>query len=304
MECQFGWGDAPRRTSIHRLFSVNSLVSVLEVEDIHSRGIKWEQYNFWQLFYLREGEGRYCTEDGNEYSVRAGQAFFRPPHKKSAIVYGDNTRNVVYIVSFECASRAMNELRCMPIQLYGEENAAMTDVIQSGVRIFEPVKGKGREQGLQLKEGVSTAVLGYVACSLERFLYMMYCRSTAEQYYPDESEKVNRHIMESRLTAEIREYLRAHVNGNPTIDEIAEQFGINPVTMMKLFKRETGESIISCLTMMKLREAMRMISDSSMNFSEISEKLGFSSVSYFSRKFREKTGMTPTEFSRHQSKKR
>ena len=73
---------------------------------------------------------------------------------------------------------------------------------------------------------------------------------------------------------------------------------------VKLFKRETGESIISCLTMMKLREAMRMISDSSMNFSEISEKLGFSSVSYFSRKFREKTGMTPTEFSRHQSKKR
>ena len=147
-------------------------------------------------------------------------------------------------------------------------------------------------------------MLNYVASSLERFLNMMYCRVTEDRYYRDESGKVNRHILESRLTGDIREYLRAHVCENPSIEEIAAQFGVNPITMMKLFRRETGESIIACLTMMKLREAMRMISGSAMNFSEISEHLGFSSVSYFSRKVREKTGMTPTEFSRQQSKKR
>jgi AraC-like DNA-binding protein len=40
-----------------------------------------------------------------------------------------------------------------------------------------------------------------------------------------------------------------------------------------------------------------MISNSSATFTDISEKLGFSSLNYFSKLFKKKTGMTLTEYS-------
>ena len=48
----------------------------------------------------------------------------------------------------------------------------------------------------------------------------------------------------------------------------------------------------------------KKIQKTSDSFTEIAESLGFSSVNYFSRVFKSKTGVTPTEYSRHASKRR
>ena len=40
-----------------------------------------------------------------------------------------------------------------------------------------------------------------------------------------------------------------------------------------------------------------MIRDGQLNFTQIAEKLGYTSIHYFSRQFRKVTGMTPTEYS-------
>ncbi len=39
-----------------------------------------------------------------------------------------------------------------------------------------------------------------------------------------------------------------------------------------------------------------MIRDEQMNFTQISESLGYSSIHYFSRQFKNITGMTPSEY--------
>ena len=49
---------------------------------------------------------------------------------------------------------------------------------------------------------------------------------------------------------------------------------------------------------LKLKEAKRLIRESSLNFTEISELLGFNSLHYFSRLFKERVGMTPSEYAR------
>ena len=48
---------------------------------------------------------------------------------------------------------------------------------------------------------------------------------------------------------------------------------------------------------MKLKSAVTLIRERNLNFTEIAEVLGFSSVHYFSRLFKKKTGMTPSEYS-------
>jgi YesN/AraC family two-component response regulator len=47
---------------------------------------------------------------------------------------------------------------------------------------------------------------------------------------------------------------------------------------------------------MKIDRAKEMIREKKYNFSEISERLSFSSIHYFSRRFKLITGMTPSEY--------
>ena len=133
---------------------------------------------------------------------------------------------------------------------------------------------------------------------------MLFCRLHYISLMPDESLKVNRYLEDTRLAAEVKEYIELHLSEECTVQEISTHFWVSPTSLMKKFKRETGTSLRAYLIYRRIEEAKKKISNTDCSFSEISESLGFSSVNYFSTLFREKTGMTPTEFSKLASKRR
>ena len=47
---------------------------------------------------------------------------------------------------------------------------------------------------------------------------------------------------------------------------------------------------------LKIDAAKEMIRMSDMNFTQIAEELGYASIHYFSRQFKKRTAMTPTEY--------
>jgi YesN/AraC family two-component response regulator len=49
---------------------------------------------------------------------------------------------------------------------------------------------------------------------------------------------------------------------------------------------------------LKIKEAKRLIREGQMNFTEISEFLGFSSIHYFSKLFKKPTGKSPSEYAK------
>ena len=49
---------------------------------------------------------------------------------------------------------------------------------------------------------------------------------------------------------------------------------------------------------LKIQAARRLIREGRLNFTQIAARLGFQSVHYFSRRFRQATGMSPSEYER------
>ena len=47
---------------------------------------------------------------------------------------------------------------------------------------------------------------------------------------------------------------------------------------------------------MKIEYAKQLIRENQMNFTQISDFLGYSSIHYFSRQFKKISGMTPSEY--------
>ena len=62
------------------------------------------------------------------------------------------------------------------------------------------------------------------------------------------------------------------------------------------FKEETGQSVKDYITEQKIEAARLLLRNSTLDISEISERLNFTNPSYFSAIFKKRMGHTPTEY--------
>ena len=88
-------------------------------------------------------------------------------------------------------------------------------------------------------------------------------------------------------------YASNRIEGNPLSEEQVDEV-IDRDEHKHFLKPE--QEVRNYFLALKITEAKRLIRESSLNFTQISESLGFSTIHYFSRLFKEKTGMTPTDY--------
>lgn len=80
------------------------------------------------------------------------------------------------------------------------------------------------------------------------------------------------------------------------LEDIAAEIGYTKYYLSAKFKKEMGISINDYITQERVGKAKLALASSDIEIGELSEKLGFSTPSYFTASFRKLTGMTPTEF--------
>lgn len=92
------------------------------------------------------------------------------------------------------------------------------------------------------------------------------------------------------------DYLDQHFNEDVSRNDLAEIVFLNPDYISRLFKREVGMSIGSYLLSKRLETAKELLCNGSLPINAISMHVGYSNFSYFTKTFREATGVTPNEY--------
>ncbi|NRB56944.1 MAG: helix-turn-helix domain-containing protein [Salinicola sp.] len=82
----------------------------------------------------------------------------------------------------------------------------------------------------------------------------------------------------------------------PAIPELAAELGISDAHLNDLCRRLTGHSALQLLHARLLLEAKRQLTYTQQSIAQVSERLGFSEPTYFTRFFKRGTGMTPKAF--------
>lgn len=230
--------------------------------------------------------------------------FYRPAEKSSVYRWTTDPSEVRFgLISLVCNSEAMKAFEGRPISLCEEEIVTLIDLIQTAARICEPLKESEPLQGMRIRPGTPDIVVDFIVSSLERFFSMLYCRLKNIDLLLNESQKAGKYIDESTRSEAVKRYLCEHVKDRLTVTDLCTRFGISQTALMKNFHRENGQSPMDYFTDRKIDEAKRRIRKTTQSFAQIAEDLGFSSAGYFSRVFKAKTGMTPTEYSRYVSKR-
>ena len=95
------------------------------------------------------------------------------------------------------------------------------------------------------------------------------------------------------LIDEITQYISQHYDQSINIEKLAHRFGLSSQYLRTIFHRETNMSPIQFITEIRIKNAKELLTTSDMKIEFIAEKIGFANQYYFSRCFKQHTGMTP-----------
>lgn len=89
-----------------------------------------------------------------------------------------------------------------------------------------------------------------------------------------------------------------------TIDDLCRWYNTNRTTLMTEFKHITGKTINEFVIDKRISVSKKILEFTNISIEELSEKCGFSSQSYFTRTFKKKTGLSPTQYRKQAIEKR
>ena len=98
------------------------------------------------------------------------------------------------------------------------------------------------------------------------------------------------------LIERIRDHIARHYGEDLTLEAMSETFAMNPTYFSSFFHRETGIKYKDYLTRIRITEARRLLMQSDLKIYEVSQRVGFSDVRYFSRIFLKATGVLPKDY--------
>ena len=92
-------------------------------------------------------------------------------------------------------------------------------------------------------------------------------------------------------------YVNAHYMDKLTLDGIADYVGLNREYLSRLFSKETGIGLFQYINEVRMKRAGEMIrSNKQVYIKEVAAAVGFDDPYFFSRKFKDFYGKTPSEY--------
>ena len=127
-----------------------------------------------------------------------------------------------------------------------------------------------------------------LASMLTRLLVTLY-RLRPDLFLGDENRN-------TEIVRSLQERFELNFSETFSLSELAEEFHVSVSHLSHIFKSITGYAPIEYLMSCRLSAAKNLLSSTDKSIKEIIDLCGFSDESNFSRTFRKKVGMTPTEF--------
>lgn len=111
------------------------------------------------------------------------------------------------------------------------------------------------------------------------------------QYYPSRKSTDTDYIMQAR------DYIERNFRDvSCTVKSVADKVQIDRTYLYRLFKEETGFSVIEYINNCRIGRACTMLNNTDVQIKDVALSVGFSDQLYFSKVFRKLKGITPTEY--------
>jgi AraC family transcriptional regulator of arabinose operon len=103
------------------------------------------------------------------------------------------------------------------------------------------------------------------------------------------------HLIDNRIIS-TKEFICGNFKKDLTLDDISDAINLSTSRIVHLFKKQTGQTIMSYLEEQRLIYAQSLLQHSSYSISKISEDSGFNNPFYFTNRFRKFFDVSPSTY--------
>lgn len=265
-------------------------------EDIALKKVSNYRHNYFQIIYIRAGEG-VCTINDIDVIYKVGSIFLTAPEDSFTIKPTEKTS----YTALQFTEILFSNKSSLPDRKYWLEriehilhnpNIMPGDCISSPEDrkrlwrihdfIVEEYENKNEFYWSIITNGITTSI-------------SIIARSIIKKYNPNKDVTPS---VDLKKSDQILAYIRTNVYDPELIkiENLASKFNMSQANIVSLFKKETGESIRQYVINYKLMLVKYRLRNTNYTISEISYELGFTDESHLTKSFKSRFHKTPKQY--------
>lgn len=247
-------------------------------------------HDTYELYYLLEGQ-RYYFIDKETYLVKKGDVILVKPNQIHKTSQAANS----------CHNRILLQITGEMLDPFLKKNgvATLAELYAAGnsiIAIPENDRKKIEIPMLQIIEELTKKKKNYqlmVRLRLMELLIQLSRYRPAAAFY-QENQKVQ--SIKHQKVNEVADYLLNHPETSETLEGLAKRFYISKSYLSRIFKEVTSFTVNEYINVNRIKKAQNLLIHSDYSVTEISEMLGFESITYFERVFRKYADDAPLKY--------
>lgn len=271
------------------LLGNNKLFEIEAIKNKYPLGMKTNHYHdHYEIYYQMFGDRYYFIED-RTYYIKKGDLVIIDPNviHKTMHAGSDSYERILINFKEEYVSKFL-------------ENNSSLDILYSfkkGIRVLKlNVKDQNTVESILLnmldekKNKLSKHDLYMKILLLELLIFISRCTLNYAEKQPEYPNSVHKKI------SEITRYINNNYKEALSLKFISDYFHISPYYLSRTFKEVTGFTFLEYLNSIRIKESQKLLADTRLSITEISEKVGFQSTTSFGRVFKSMNNISPLQF--------
>ena len=276
--------------------TINRIISVHYFQYMSDFSFPGESHDFWELVCVDRGEIDALAGD-RRLTLKKGNILFHKPNEFHNVLTNGKVSPSLVVIGFECHSPAIKSFEDQLMSVQDTEKELMAQIIVEARNTFSGrLDDPYQEELIFNSEPLTFGSAQLISHYLEQLMIHLYRRYFSYSLPVRSSRFLAEASSGNDTYNRIVRYMEEHLGERMTIDRICRDNLVGRSQLQKLFRDIKGCGVIEFFSMMKIDTAKQMIRDNQLNFTQIADRLGYNSIHYFSRQFKQITSMTPSEY--------
>lgn len=271
-----------------KVLEVTKIANVHYFEFVKQYHTFKDKHSFRELLYVDSG---FINVESESYTgvVEESQLLIHKSDEPHSLMCPEDDASSVIIIGFECDCCELDYFSSSPVTLTDNQKRLLTEIIKEGRNVFLPPYDVPNLRDMKKRENYTFGADQMIKLKMETLfieLIRSYMSITSEETSDISDDKIQ----------EVWRYLNENFREKIRLGELCFLFGTNKTTLCSRFRAVYGETVVSYINKLKIKEAKRLMRKGTYNLTEISSIVGFSSVHYFSRIFKQYEKQSPTSY--------
>ena len=276
--------------------TINRVISVHYFQYMSDFSFPGESHDFWELVCVDRGEIDALAGE-RRLTLKKGNILFHKPNEFHNVLTNGKVSPSLVVIGFEGHSPAIKSFEDQLMSVQDTEKELLAQIIVEARNTFSGrLDDPYQEELIFNSEPLTFGSAQLISHYLEQLIIHLYRRYFSYSLPVRSSRFLAEASSGNDTYNRIVRYMEEHLGERMTIDRICRDNLVGRSQLQKLFRDTKGCGVIEFFSMMKIDTAKQMIRDNQLNFTQIADRLGYSSIHYFSRQFKQITTMTPSEY--------